>query len=271
MSKLRGKGYDGASNMSGCFKGVKARIQEIQPLAVFTHCVGHVLNLVVEDSCENPFVRDTINTVKEAINFFKVSVQRESILKVDRKIKFIELLEPVITSLEQIKNTRPCNPATTTKATTFYKAVIDCEFILSLQVASDVLKQLSNLSKHLQKANIDYNEAFSYIQTVINRFQESRNSFDEYFSKLYEQAVDICTTFNIEIKKPRVVGRQTCRNNVKADSPEEYYRRAMAIPLLDHVISNLKERFDDRNQIISKINNLLSLNIIGLDKQELKT
>ena len=45
----------------------------------------------------------------------------------------------------------------------------------------------------------------------------------------------------------------------------------MAIPLLDHVISNLKERFDDRNQIISKINNLLSLNIIGLDKQELKT
>jgi hypothetical protein len=45
----------------------------------------------------------------------------------------------------------------------------------------------------------------------------------------------------------------------------------MAIPLLDHVISNLKERFDDRNQIISKINNLLSLNIIGVDKQELKT
>jgi len=66
------------------------------------------------------------------------------------------------------------------------------------------------------------------------------------------------------IKKPRVVGRQTCPNNVAADSPEEYYRRAMAIPLLDHVIS-------DRNQIISKINNLLSLNIIGLDKQELKT
>ncbi len=42
----------------------------------------------------------------------------------------------------------------------------------------------------------------------------------------------------------------------------------MAIPLLDHVITNLKERFDDKNQIISKINNLLSLNIIGLDKQD---
>ena len=93
------------------------------------------------------------------------------------------------------------------------------------------MKQLNNLSKHLQKANIDYNEAFSYIQTVINRFQERRNSSDEYFSKLYEQAVDICTTFNLEIKKPRVVGRQTCPNNVAADSPEEYYRRAMAIPL----------------------------------------
>ena len=125
ISKLQscGQGYDGASNM--CFKGVKARIQEIQPLAVYTHCVSHVLNLVLVDSCENPFIRDTINTVKEVINFFKDSVQRESILKAnipkdanhsrlsslcetrwtERSTAietFIELLVPVITSLERV-------------------------------------------------------------------------------------------------------------------------------------------------------------------------
>ena len=44
----------------------------------------------------------------------------------------------------------------------------------------------------------------------------------------------------------------------------------MAIPILDHVISNLKERFDEENKIISKINKLLSVNIIKLDKQEIK-
>jgi hypothetical protein len=72
--------------------------------------------------------------------------------------------------------------------------------MLSFLVASDVLKQLSNLSKHLQKANIDYNEAFSYMQTVINRFQERRNSCVLRNCKLYKLAVDICTTFDVKIK-----------------------------------------------------------------------
>lgn len=49
---LRGQGYDGASNMSGAFKGVAARILEVQPLAFYTHCSAHCLNLVVVSSCE---------------------------------------------------------------------------------------------------------------------------------------------------------------------------------------------------------------------------
>ena len=50
---LRGQGYDGASNMSGAFKGVAAtRILTIQPLAHYTHCSAHCLKLVVVSSCE---------------------------------------------------------------------------------------------------------------------------------------------------------------------------------------------------------------------------
>jgi hypothetical protein len=71
IKKLRGQGYDGASNMSGRFQGVKARIQQVQPLAIYTHCVAHVLNLVVVDSCSNHFIRDTLAVVKEVINFLK--------------------------------------------------------------------------------------------------------------------------------------------------------------------------------------------------------
>ena len=40
------------------------------------------------------------------------------------------------------------------------------------------------------------------------------------------------------MKIPRIVGKQTCRNNVGSDNPEEYYRRAMAKPFIDNVISN---------------------------------
>jgi hypothetical protein len=81
IKKLRGQGYDGASNISGRFQGVKARIQQVQPLAIYTHCVAHVHNLVVVDSCSNHFIRDTLAVVKEVINFFKESVQREHVLE----------------------------------------------------------------------------------------------------------------------------------------------------------------------------------------------
>jgi hypothetical protein len=63
IKKLRGQGYDGAANMSGPIKGVQSRILAVQPLAFYTHCQGHNLNLVVADSCDVADVRNTIGSV----------------------------------------------------------------------------------------------------------------------------------------------------------------------------------------------------------------
>ena len=49
--------------MSGPIKGVQSRILAVQPLAFYTHCQGHNLNLVVADSCDVADVRNTIGTV----------------------------------------------------------------------------------------------------------------------------------------------------------------------------------------------------------------
>ena len=38
-SKLRGQAYDGASNMSGKYKGCAAIIQQKYPLAIYSHCM----------------------------------------------------------------------------------------------------------------------------------------------------------------------------------------------------------------------------------------
>ena len=43
----RGQGYDGASNMSSETVGVQQRIKELCENAVYTHCCGHHLSLVV--------------------------------------------------------------------------------------------------------------------------------------------------------------------------------------------------------------------------------
>ena len=42
-TKLRGQCYDGCSTMAGARGGVAAKIQELEPRALFTHCYGHAL------------------------------------------------------------------------------------------------------------------------------------------------------------------------------------------------------------------------------------
>ena len=54
VMKLRGQAYDGAGAMAGATKGVASRIAENYPLAMFSHCAAHRLNLCVVKSCSIP-------------------------------------------------------------------------------------------------------------------------------------------------------------------------------------------------------------------------
>ena len=77
LSRLRGQGYDGAVNMSG----VQARLQKIQPLAIYVHCMAHNLNLALNDSCNNVSeIRNFYDTVEKLYNFFR-SVRRWGMLQ----------------------------------------------------------------------------------------------------------------------------------------------------------------------------------------------
>jgi hypothetical protein len=47
MFKLRGQGYNGASNMRGPFRGLQRLILDENPYAFFIDCFAHQLQLVV--------------------------------------------------------------------------------------------------------------------------------------------------------------------------------------------------------------------------------
>ena len=47
MSRLRGQGYDGASNMRGQLNGLKKLVLDDNPHAFYVHCFAHQLQLVV--------------------------------------------------------------------------------------------------------------------------------------------------------------------------------------------------------------------------------
>ena len=51
---------------------------------------------------------------------------------------------------------------------------------------------------------------------------------------------------DVEVKCPRVAGRQQHRSNTPATTPDAYYRVTLAIPLLQHVIAQLDGKFSDK-------------------------
>ncbi len=81
LADCRGQGYDGASNMSSENVGVQALIKKDAPKAVYTHCSGHCLNLVIAHSCAIPIVRNTLDKMKSTVLFFTYSPKREGLLK----------------------------------------------------------------------------------------------------------------------------------------------------------------------------------------------
>ena len=62
--------------------GVAAKIKQLEPRAVYTHCYGHALNLGVSDTIKrSPAMKDCLDTCFELVKLIKFSPKREAMLR----------------------------------------------------------------------------------------------------------------------------------------------------------------------------------------------
>ena len=77
LSDCRGQGYDGASNMSGCFQGVASHLKSEEPSALYVHCSAHCLNLCLQDcSSKCLCIRNALSLTTEVSNLIRNSPKR---------------------------------------------------------------------------------------------------------------------------------------------------------------------------------------------------
>jgi hypothetical protein len=81
INNLRGQGYDGSANMSGKNNGAQALIQNDQPLAFYTHCFSHSLNLCLSKACNVSSIKNMLGIVSCVATFFSASEKRADKLK----------------------------------------------------------------------------------------------------------------------------------------------------------------------------------------------
>ena len=147
LSALRGQTYDGASNMSGQYKGYQALIREMQPLALYVHCGAHCVNLVSQSVCEAVFlVRDAMESLQELGSLFSQSLKCRA--QSDHGISKVQKIRPLCPTRWLVR------VSAIQALIAQYELVLDCLEEMSLPAAgSNVSARASGLWNQLSKGS----------------------------------------------------------------------------------------------------------------------
>ena len=263
-TKLRGQSYDGASNMSGQYSGCATLIQQKYPLAAYSHCCSHVLNLAVVRACSLILVQNLFSTISKVFYFFDKHPKRQYVLdevcdgssklkslcktrwiqRIDALHIFVELFDSIIEAFNAVtNNSSNWSKESLVDATSLTHAILSFEFILTLRVVERYMSYTESITRALQARAIDIIQAVSQVSTLKKILIDARSQVDIQFAAIYEKASRHAHSYGIEAKAPRRCARQTRREN-HPGSTEEYYRRCLAIPFLDHLKNEIDHRFN---------------------------
>ena len=70
--------------------------------------------------------------------------------------------------------------------------------------------------------------------------QDIRDNIEGIWTEWFELAVTTAANVSVAPSIPRRTNQQQHRDNLPAQTPYDYYKRAVAIPLLDHLQSEMK-------------------------------
>ena len=104
---------------------------------------------------------------------------------------------------------------------------------------------------------MDIVNAYEHVTVVTKCLNDVRADVDWYNKKWLQEATKLAQEVRVEPSFPRTVSRIQHRTNCPAQSTEEYYKRNLAIPLLDHFLSEFSDRFSDNSQRAAQILHLI--------------
>ncbi|XP_073035006.1 uncharacterized protein [Primulina eburnea] len=238
MSKLRGQGFDGASNMQGKFNGLKALILKENPCAFYIHCFAHQLQLaLIAVAKKNLPISNFFRVVGDVVNVVGASCKRSDILREKHSDFIVEALERgdissgrglnQETSLQRAGDTRwgshysslislismfsavsdvleiiskddSSSPDQKTEAFNLLESILSFDFAFNLHLMKHVLAISSELSTALQKKDQDIVNAMDLVQVCKHRLQMIR---DEGWDSFLEKVYHFCEQHYIGILK----------------------------------------------------------------------
>jgi len=273
MDNCRGQAYDGAGNMAGKMKGVANRIIQEYPKATYTHCSSHILNLCVVKGLSLRVIQNMMNLADSIARFFNNSPKRQTGLTSaiekcytgQRRTKlkemcrtrwverhdafevFKQLYVPIVCCLQLMcgDDAQNWNQDTRKDANSMLLGITQFSFVITLVSTHHVMAYSKALCVGLQGRAIDIVRAHKCVDLVQKSLQNVRDKIDDFSATWYEEACKLAEDVDVMPSIPRNAGRMQHRANTPASTFEEYYKRNVTIPLLDHLLTELNLRFSE--------------------------
>ena len=274
IKSIIGQSYDGASNMSGRYKGVRSKIEELQPMGLYVWCKGHRLNLVVENilaCCRQ--VRNALGTVQELYVFFGGHKRHSVLLEMQtagsatrkRTLKrvadttrswrsaedgvntILECFDFVVESLEKL-SAESCDSKTVSSAEGLLRKMSTFEFIATVHVLQLIFQTTGPASRILQSVACDMAISTQIIANSIVVLQQHRSDSHK-LDNLMTEATKFAEAHGVKAELPitrtRRVPKQSDDNAVDytITDPNERFRVDVFNVCLDTVIAQLTDRF----------------------------
>ena len=179
--------------------------------------------------------------------------------RIDAIEVFRSLHKSVVACMESISNDGPSSwsPDSLTDARSLQLVITTTDFLCALVITNCCLKYLQALTSNLQAVTKDIIAAVEEINNVITTLQNVRDNINTHHSCWFSTVEKMCADAGTEPAVPRRCSCQTHRSNVPADTSSEYYCRSLSIPLLDHLLSEMRSCFSSHQKIA-----LLGLSIV---------
>ena len=179
----------------------------------------------------------------------------------------INRTHPIINTFDEIF-TKGWDSNSKKEATAYINTFTSFEFIVGITSLYRLLHPLASITQKLLGRTIDIVKVYQEVQSCVLDMRVVRHKIEVEFLVIHRQAERIATSFDVSPSVPWTVSRQMYRSNIPASTPEEYYRRVLAILVLDTFIAEMEFRSNELNQRVSTLFILIPSIITKPDNHE---
>ncbi|KAB0803204.1 hypothetical protein PPYR_00174 [Photinus pyralis] len=276
INYCRGQSYDNASNMSGRYNGLQAKIKTVTNSAHFVPCSSHSLNLVSNSAAECCLQAAIyFENVQSLYNFFSVSTYRWSILQKNLAtsnnpkltvvkrlcdtrwsaradaIKSIALgFDQIKMALQELDDDSKQKRCTAVEAIDLLKKMNTFEFAFMTIFWKKILDRTNATSKSLQEMTGSLTVACSLYDSLVKFVENLRNQSDDIESeaKQLQPNNQHYADFASRSRKRKKFADEGLGEEVLLTGRENFKINTF-IPICDKLIRELKKRMESYSSV----------------------